>query len=72
MIEYDVKENSFVTIKIYDMLGREVTELVSEYLQAGKYRASFDISKMNLSSGIYYYKMSAGQFSDIRKMVVIK
>ena len=72
LIEYDVKENSFVTIKIYDMLGREVTELVSEYLQAGKYRASFDISKMNLSSGIYYYKMSAGQFSDIRKMVVIK
>jgi hypothetical protein len=72
LIEYDIKENSFVTIKIYDMLGREVNTLVNENMQAGRYRTTFNISNMNLSSGIYYYKMNAGTFSDIRKMVLIK
>ncbi len=69
-IEYSIIEPSFVTIKIYDISGREVSILVSELKKLGKHFVNFDGS--NLSSGIYYYKMIAGDFITIRKMLLIK
>ncbi len=59
-----------VTLKIYDMLGREVYTLINEYLNAGTYSVTFDAS--NLNSGIYIYKMNANGFTDSKKMILIK
>jgi len=59
-----------VTIKIYNILGREVQTLVNENLQPGTYETTFDAS--NLASGIYFYKLSADGFSQTKKMLFIK
>ena len=69
-IQYDIPNDVFVSIKIYDMLGREVSELVNEFKNAGRYIEGFNGSK--LSSGIYYYKIKAGSFEQTRRMVLIK
>ncbi len=58
------------TLKVYNVLGNEVATLVDEYREAGSYEISFDAS--SLPSGIYYYKFSAGNYSDVKKMIVIK
>jgi len=58
------------TLKIYDVLGREIKKLVNEYKQPGTYEIEFDASF--LSSGVYFYKLQSGNFSAIRKMVLIK
>ncbi len=74
IIKYEVAKNSFVTIKIYDMIGREVTTLINSFKTAGNYQVEFDTRDNNLSSGIYYYKMSVRDqnFTDIKKMILIK
>lgn len=69
-INFDLPENGLVNIRLYDMLGREVAVLVNEVRNAGYHTVQFDASK--LSSGIYFYKMSAGKFNGIKKMAVIK
>lgn len=58
------------TLIIYDVLGNEVTTFVDEFRQAGKYEFNFDAS--GLSSGIYFYKLSAGEFVETKKMILIK
>jgi len=58
------------TIKIYDIAGKEVATLISEYRLAGKNEVEFDAS--NLSSGIYFYKLTAGNISKTKKMLVLK
>ncbi|TAL63051.1 MAG: T9SS type A sorting domain-containing protein, partial [Bacteroidetes bacterium] len=69
-IKYSVKENGLVTLKVYDVLGNEVAELVNDVKQTGSYKVSFNPS--NLASGIYYYKMQAGEFSAVKKLILIK
>jgi len=69
-IEYQIPNGGNVTLKVYDMLGREVTTLVNEYKPAGKYTAAFNGA--NLSSGVYLYKLSAGSYTTIRKMLLVK
>jgi ligand-binding sensor domain-containing protein len=69
-IEYSLFENSFVILKVYDMLGSEVALLINEEKAAGKYRVDFDASK--LSTGVYIYKLTAGSFSSTKKMLVTK
>ncbi len=59
-----------VTLKVYDILGREVATLVNEQRKAGYYEVEFDGS--NLTSGIYFYRIQAGQFVEIKKMVLVK
>lgn len=58
------------TIKIYDIAGKEVATLISEYRLSGKNEVEFDAS--NLSSGIYFYKLTAGNISKTKKMLVLK
>ena len=60
----------FITLKIYDILGREITTLVNEPLQPGTYEVEWDSA--NYSSGVYFYRLSAGNFQQTRKMVLIK
>jgi hypothetical protein len=61
---------SWQTLKVYDLLGREVATLVDEYKRAGSYQIEFDAS--GLPSGIYFYKLQAGSFIQTKKMIVIK
>ncbi|MCX7833737.1 MAG: T9SS type A sorting domain-containing protein [Ignavibacteria bacterium] len=69
-IEFSIPENTFVAIKVYDISGREVSTLVNENLQSGRYTVSFDGS--NLSSGIYFYKLITNKFTATRKMILVK
>ncbi len=69
-IQYQIVNQGMVTLKVYDLLGREVKTLVNEIKSPGKYLVSFDAS--SLSSGVYFYKISAGEFSDVKRMVLIK
>ncbi len=62
--------NSFVSLKIYGVLGREITTLVNEQLKPGIYKTAWDAS--NFASGIYYYKLFSGNYSETKKMVLIK
>jgi hypothetical protein len=61
---------SHQTLKVYDLLGREVATLVDEYKEAGKYEAVFDASE--LSSGVYYYRLQTENYTAANKMIVIK
>ncbi|MDP3149057.1 MAG: T9SS type A sorting domain-containing protein [Ignavibacteria bacterium] len=69
-IKYDLPREGIVLIKIYDMLGREVKTLIHEYKNAGSYNIEFNAS--NLSSGIYFYRLTAGDFTKIKKLILIK
>ncbi|MBX2977145.1 MAG: T9SS type A sorting domain-containing protein [Ignavibacteriaceae bacterium] len=70
IISYSVAENSFISLKIYDVLGNEVSELVNELKESGNYSVSFDASK--LSSGIYFYTLKANGYSLTKKMLLAK
>ncbi len=69
-IEFRIPNFGFVSIKIFDILGREVTTLVNEVKKPGTYEVKFDAS--NLSSGIYFYRMQAGDFAQTHKMIFLK
>lgn len=69
-IKYDLPENGNVSLKIYDILGREVRTLISEYKQAGSYL--IDFHSENFASGVYFYKLTANYFSSTRRMVLVK
>lgn len=69
-ISYQLTANSFVSLKVYDILGREVATLVNEDLVAGRYERTFDAA--GLASGIYLYRLTVGEFQQTRRLVVIK
>ncbi|RPI18211.1 MAG: T9SS C-terminal target domain-containing protein [Ignavibacteriae bacterium] len=69
-IKFSIPKSSFVTLKIYDILGREIKELLNEFKEAGNYNVTFDGS--NLSSGMYFYKLIADDYTDIKRMTLIK
>jgi hypothetical protein len=72
-INYSIPEDvsgSLVTLKIYDLLGTEVAEVVNESKSSGNYQVSFDAS--NLPSGVYIYSLRAGNYSAVRKMTLMK
>lgn len=58
------------TLKIYDALGNEVAVLVDGFRPAGRYEATFDAG--NLASGIYIYRLQAGEFTETKKMIFLK
>lgn len=70
IIKYQIAKFGFVTLKIYDVLGKEVVTLANENQQPGIYEVDFD--GRNCPSGIYFYKLTAGEFSETRKMVLLK
>ena len=69
-INYQLPENGFVTIKVYDVLGKEVVMLVNENKSAGYYNVNFDASK--LTSGVYIYTINANGFAQTKKMLLMK
>ncbi|NWG28562.1 MAG: T9SS type A sorting domain-containing protein [Ignavibacteriaceae bacterium] len=70
IIEFNVSNTAPVSIKVYDVIGREVAVLLDEVKQPGFYRVSFDAG--NLASGVYFYEMIAGDFSSVKKMNLLK
>jgi hypothetical protein len=69
-ILFSIPTSEFVTLKVYDVLGREVATLVNENLSAGSYSYNFDAK--NLTSGVYLYKLQAGKYSETKKMILTK
>ncbi|MCS6990102.1 MAG: T9SS type A sorting domain-containing protein [Chloroherpetonaceae bacterium] len=70
MIRYELPERADVTLKVYDLLGREVATLVSATQGQGTYQVPFNAS--NLASGIYFYRLKAGAFVETKKMMLVK
>jgi hypothetical protein len=70
MIEYSVPSNRHVNLKVFDILGREVATLVNEQKSAGSYQVNFNAE--NIPSGVYIYKLSSGNYTTSRKMLMIK
>lgn len=69
-IAWQLKNDGLVTLKVYDQLGKEVATLVNEEKPAGSYEIEFNAS--SLASGVYYYKLTAGNFVETRKMILMK
>ena len=69
-INYEIKETGLVTLKIYDVLGNEVSTLVNDVKQSGRYEVKFEAS--NLPSGVYIYKLVQGKNSEIKKLMLLK
>lgn len=69
-ISYNLPKQSFVTLKVYDVLGREIITLVNETKSAGTYKINFYAE--GLGSGVYFYQLNADNFMEKRKMILIK
>ena len=69
-IEFSLPKSEFVELKVYNILGKEVTTLVYDKLQAGNHTYTFD--GKNLASGIYYYQLAAGDYRDVKKMILLR
>jgi hypothetical protein len=69
-IQYSIPQRSSVTLKVYDILGNEISLLVNEEKDRGVHTVNFDASQ--LASGIYFYKLQAGSFVETKKMIIIK
>lgn len=69
-IKFRIKDSRFVTLKVFNLLGKEISTLVSEELDAGIYETEFNAPE--LSSGVYYYRLNAGNFTDTKKMLLVK
>ena len=69
-LEFGISDLEFVSLKIFNTLGKEVATLVNEKLNAGTYKYSFDAS--GLTSGIYFYTLKAGNYIETKRMNLIK
>ena len=69
-IRYQINKNSFVSIKVYDVLGKEIAVLVNERKEDGTYAVKFNAS--NFPTGLYFYTLRAGSFVETRKMIFAK
>jgi len=69
-INFDIPQNCDVILKVFDISGREISELINEKLNAGKYSVDFKAEKV--SSGVYFYRLVAGNFTSTKKMILLK
>jgi len=70
VINYQLPENSFVSLRVFDMIGNEVATLVNEEKQAGYHTVTFNVK--NISTGVYFYQIKAGEFSATKKLILTK
>ena len=69
-INFDIKNSTFATLKVYDMTGKEVKSLVNENIAAGSYEVNFNASELN--SGVYFYTLKTNEFTETKKMMLVK
>ncbi|KAF0140013.1 MAG: fibronectin type III domain-containing protein [Stygiobacter sp.] len=72
IISYELPEAGYVTLKVFDILGNEIVTLVNNYKSAGKHYTTLITTDSKFTSGCYIYKLTAGSFSSVRKMLLIK
>ncbi len=74
VINYQIPQNGMVSIKIYDVLGKEIETLINQEQQAGKYQITFDATAngFSLPSGIYFYRLQLGNYIKTKKMIILK
>ena len=70
IIKFQLPKEGVVTLKVYDILGREVKTLVDEFKESGKYEVTFDATE--LASGVYIYKITSGGYVSSKKMLLVK
>ncbi len=72
-ISYELFDASYVRLKVFDLIGKEIATLVDANQQKGTYTVTFDASKYaNLTSGIYFYKLETEKYSEVKKMIMTK
>jgi len=71
-ISYQIPAKGFVTLKVYDMLGNEVSTLVNEWQESGSYNAQFTTNGRRFASGMYFYTLTAGKFTNTKKLILLK
>ncbi len=69
-ISFSLAQSSFVNMEIYNSLGQKVATLLNKRINPGQHKVKFNAS--NLSNGIYYYKLTAGQFQSVKKMILLQ
>ncbi|MCX6163099.1 MAG: T9SS type A sorting domain-containing protein, partial [Ignavibacteriae bacterium] len=69
-ISYSLLKKGLVSVRVFDILGKEVAQLVNEVKEAGNYMVDFNGS--DLTTGVYYYRIESGEFVDVKKMMLIK
>ena len=72
IIKYQLPEDGYVTLRVYDVLGKEIATLVNEFKQAGNYSSQFLIQKSQLPSGIYFYTLRVNGYAETKKMILAK
>jgi hypothetical protein len=72
LIKYELPNEDFVSIKLYDLLGREIYTLVNSYQKAGAYVITLNVVDLGLSTGVYLYRFSTKNFSTTKKMIYLK
>ena len=70
MINYQLSINSFISLKIYNLLGQEIATLVNEAQQPGLHEVKWDAS--NVPSGVYFYRLQAGKYTETKKLLLIR
>jgi hypothetical protein len=69
-ISFSIPTSEFVSLKVFDVLGSEVATLVNEEKPTGRYKVDFNAA--NLPSGVYLYKLQAGNFTEVKKLMLLK
>ena len=72
LISYKISSNSYVTIKVFDVLGNQVAELLNKYQDSGSYNIQFPSNGIQLTSGTYFYELRAGDFVSVKKMLLLR
>ena len=70
IIKYQLPKSSYVTLKLFDLVGREISVLVDGLKEAGLHEVSLDGSRM--ASGVYFYSMKAGEFNSVKKLLLLR
>lgn len=69
-ISFALPSKSFVTMKIFDIMGRQVATIISEEMSAGNYSRQWNAA--NISTGVYFYRLHAGSFTETKKLILLK
>ncbi len=72
VINYTIPQQGLVTLKVYNVLGKEVATLVNEQQEAGRYNIELNATKLGINSGVYFYTLEAGNFKSTKKMIMMK
>lgn len=72
IINYNIPQAGLVTLKVYNVLGKEVATLVNEKKDAGRYNVELNATKLGMGSGVYFYTLESGSFKSTKKMIMIK